>query len=160
MLVFSFLFLWRHQLAKERIKEDDMSGPQTRLDGLPSRLQSHAKAVHSAAGLPAKLVSELDSSQHPVQDSRRCQKQSNLLRERTHLHMMVLRHPSSRPFQDSSMWCYFQNHCLCPFDYPFYHLTAINIPLPMRSNDTRLFRYVSTETPPIIIMLFMYFIIY
>ena len=49
-----------------------MSGPQTRLDGLPSRrLQSHATAVHSAAGLPAKLVSELDSSQHPVQDSRR-----------------------------------------------------------------------------------------
>ena len=60
------LFLW---LGIQRIEEDDMSGPQTRLQGLPSRrLQSHAKAVHSAAGLPPKLVPELDSGQHPEQD--------------------------------------------------------------------------------------------
>ena len=66
-----------------------MSGLQTRLQGLPSRrLQSHAKVVHSAAGLPPKLVPELDSGQYPEQDRRRGQKQPNLLREHIHLLMM------------------------------------------------------------------------
>ena len=83
----NMLFLW---LAIQRIVEDDMSGPQTRHDGLPSRrLQSQAMAVHSAAGLPVWLGSELVLSWYPGQDPGRWQKQVNLLRGQSHLLMMV-----------------------------------------------------------------------
>ena len=66
---FSFLFRMFLWLGIQRIEEDDMSGPQTRLQGLPSRrLQSHAKAVHSAAGLPVRHGSKLVPGRYPDQD--------------------------------------------------------------------------------------------
>ena len=110
------LFLW---LGIQRIEEDDMSGPQTRLDGLPSRrLQSHAKAVHSAAGLPAKLVPELDSSRYPDQDPRRCQKQANLLREQTIQPMMD---SVTKTIPRLLFVIYFQIHACVDYDYHFTH---------------------------------------
>ena len=156
------MFLWRHQLAKERIEEDDMSGPQSRLEGLPRRrLQSHAQAVHSAARLPGKLVSELVSSQYPVQDPRGCQKLPNLLQEHIHLHMMGRVTSIPRPkisYTFNSFVMLFPESLLVScLTTPFYHLTLITSQLPLRSY-TRLFRYVSERPPPLKLSFCVYYI--
>ena len=60
------LFLW---FGIQRIEEDDLSGLQTRHDGLLWRcLQSQAQAVHSAAGLPVWHGSKLVPGRYPDQD--------------------------------------------------------------------------------------------
>ena len=114
------VFLW---LGNQRIVEDDLSGLQTRHDGLLwRRLQSQAEAVHSAARLPVWQGSELVPGQCPDQDPDIKQKQANLLSGQSHL-------ANDGPIITHTIHVMFPESMLVSYDYQFYPWRMIDFPL-------------------------------
>ena len=115
------VFLW---LDNQRIEEDDISGLQTRHVGLLwRRLQSPAEAVLSAGELPVWHGSELVLGQSADQDQDIQQKEVNPPSGQT-------QSGHQRPYLPILFMWWFQNQCLCLYDYPSYPLTYEILPTP------------------------------